>query len=96
MKDLIDLVLVKQSMKLDAARLRTALAGIFEGRDKQPLPESLPLPPSEWKVPYEKLATEVGIDPDLSAGHREAQDFLDQILRGLDNASWDPVKGSWV
>ena len=34
-KDLVDLVLVKQLMVLDAARLRTALEGVFEGR-RQP------------------------------------------------------------
>lgn len=95
-KDLIDLVLIKQSMKLDAARLRTALVGIFEGRKQQALPEALPPPPSEWKVPYGKLATEVGIDPDLVAGHREVRDLLDVILGGLDKGSWVPTKGNWI
>lgn len=95
-KDLIDLVLVKQSMRLDAARLRAALVGIFEARKLQELPEALPPPPSEWKVPYGKLASEVGINPDLDAGHQEAGDFLDEILGGLDEGSWDAIRGSWI
>lgn len=57
-KDLIDLVLVKQSIQLDAVqldaeRLRTALVGVFEGRKQQALPEAFPPPPPEWKVPTE-------------------------------------------
>lgn len=95
-KDLIDLMLVKESMKLDAARLRSALVGIFEGRDQQALPESLPPPPSEWKMPYERLATEVGIDPNLVAAHRQVRNFLDKILGGLNKGSWDPTKGAWT
>ena len=41
-KDLVDLVLVKQFMVLDAARLRRALVGVFEGRRQQGLPDRLP------------------------------------------------------
>lgn len=95
-KDLIDLVLVKQSMKLDAALLRTALVGIFEGRKQQPLPASVPRPPSQWKVPYGKMATDVGMDPDLAAGHRAVGDLLNEILSGRNKGSWDPAKGNWI
>lgn len=95
-KDLIDLVLVKQTMQLDAKRLRAALVGVFEGREQQALPEAFPPPPSEWKVPYEKLAKEVGIDPDVVAGPGEARNLLDEILGGRDNGSWDPLKGAWI
>ena len=41
-KDLVDLVLVKQIMVLDAARLRSAFVGIFEGRRQHGLPDRLP------------------------------------------------------
>ena len=46
-KDLVDLVLVKQFMMLDAARLRRALVGVFEGRGQHVLPDRLPPPPTE-------------------------------------------------
>lgn len=83
-------------MQLDAKRLRAALVGVFEGREQQALPEAFPPPPSEWKVPYEKLAKEVGIDPDVVAGHGEARNLLDEILGMRDNGSWDPLKGAWI
>lgn len=95
-KDLIDLVLVKQSMQLDAERLRTALVGVFEGRKQQALPEAFPPPPPEWKVPYGRLASEIGLDPDLVSGHREVSDLLDDILGGLEEGSWDSTKGAWI
>jgi hypothetical protein len=69
-KDPVDLVLVKQLMVLDAARLRSALVGVFEGRRQQGLPDRLPPPPTDWAVPYRNLAKEVGVDPDLQTEGR--------------------------
>ena len=82
-KDLVDLVLIKQSMTLDSARLRAALVGVFAARGQQALPDVFPKPPREWVVPYRKLAEEVGIEPDLAAGHRAAAQLIDEALRGL-------------
>jgi nucleotidyltransferase AbiEii toxin of type IV toxin-antitoxin system len=48
-KDLVDLVLVKQLMVLDAARLRSALVGVFEGRRQQDLPDRFRPPPTDWR-----------------------------------------------
>jgi len=95
-KDLVDLVLIKQSMTLDATRLQSALVGIFERRLQQDLPQSLPPPPSDWKVAYRKLAADVGINPELVAGYQEASDLLNEILAGRQKGSWDPVQGQWV
>jgi hypothetical protein len=79
-RDLVDLVLIGGSATLDGTRLRAALRGTFEGRRQHPLPASLPPPPASWSVAYRKLATEVGLAPDLAAGHREAAALLDPIL----------------
>ena len=94
-KDLVDLVLVKQLMVLDAARLRSALVGIFEGRRQQDLPDRLPPPPKDWAVPYRKLAKEVGVDPDLRAGYTEAAALLDPALADRATGRWNPKKASW-
>jgi len=94
-KDLVDLVLVKQLMGFDAARLRSALVGVFEGRHQHGLPSRLPPPPTEWAVPYRKLAMEVGIDPDLRAGYAHAAAFLDPVLVGRNFGRWDPQRASW-
>lgn len=95
-KDLVDLVLVKQFISLDARRLRAALVGTFEGRRQHPLPASLPRPPADWAVPYRKLASEVGIDPNFATGHAEAAALLNPVLGGVAVGRWDPERGAWL
>ena len=95
-KDLVDLVLVKQFMALDATRLRSALVGVFEQRRQHGLPSRLPPPPTEWEVPYRKLAKEVGTDPDLRAGYAHAATFLDPVLAGRNIGRWDPQRALWT
>lgn len=95
-KDLVDLVLVKQFMVLDASRLRTALVGVFEGRRQHGLPDRFPPPPPEWAVPYRKLAKEVGLDTDLRQGYAQAAALLDPVLAGRATGLWDPRKASWM
>lgn len=82
-RDLVDLVLIKKLASLDGERLRAALRGTFEGRGGHALPGTFPPPPAGWSVAYRKLAEEVGLDPDLSAGHREAAALLDPVLDSL-------------
>lgn len=94
-KDLVDLVLVKQFMVLDAARLRSALVGVFEGRRQQGLPDRLLPPPTDWAVRYRKLAKEAGVDPDLRAGYAEAAALLDPALTDRATDRWNPKKASW-
>jgi predicted nucleotidyltransferase component of viral defense system len=94
-KDLVDLVLVKQFMVLDAARLRNALVGVFEGRRQQGLPDRFPPPPTDWAVPYRKLAKEVGVDPDLRAGYAEVATLIDPALADRATGRWNPEKASW-
>jgi hypothetical protein len=95
-KDLVDLVLVKRYLPLNADRLRVALLGTFEARRLQSVPARLLQPPKEWAVPYRRLAHDVGIDPDLSAGHADAAALLDPVLGGLASGNWDPERGAWV
>lgn len=96
-KDLVDLVLIQESTRLDAERLREALVRTFAARDRQALPESLPPPPAAWATPYRKLAEQVGIDLDLAQGHSTAAKFLDPILTGRATVGrWDPARGRWL
>jgi predicted nucleotidyltransferase component of viral defense system len=95
-KDLVDLVLIKRSATLKGERLRAALRGVFEGRRQHEVPVTLPPPPRDWVVPYRKLATEVGLEPQMDAGHREAADLLDPVLGGEDSLRWNPGEGRWV
>ncbi|MGH2832659.1 MAG: nucleotidyl transferase AbiEii/AbiGii toxin family protein, partial [Solirubrobacteraceae bacterium] len=47
-KDLVDILLIESSAAVDAAALRHALESTFEERALQPLPNSLPPPPTIW------------------------------------------------
>ncbi len=94
-KDLVDLVLIKFYATLDASRLREAMVETFRSRALQDLPSSVPEPPPDWETAYRKLATEVGIDPTLSAGLAEAQALLDPILRGDTVSHWDSAHQHW-
>jgi hypothetical protein len=95
-KDLVDIVLVEQSMVLDASRLRMALVGVFEKRRQHQLPGRLPPPPRDWVVPYRKMATEVGVNSDLRKAYAEAAALLDPILAGRADGLWDPKDARWT
>ena len=95
-KDLVDILLIAESGPIQAAALRQALEATFAEREHQPLPTSLPPPPSAWTEPYRRLATEVEIEPDLSAAYIQAAAFLDPILAGRSNGTWDPRSRTWI
>ena len=94
-KDLIDLVIIARELSVDAHRLREALEATFQARDQQPLPSTLPAPPTDWTVPYGRTAREMGIDPDLAVGHSSAAALLDPVLSGTREGRWDPAHGGW-
>ncbi|MEX2031721.1 MAG: nucleotidyl transferase AbiEii/AbiGii toxin family protein, partial [Dehalococcoidia bacterium] len=48
-KDLVDVLLISRSERLDAFDLRNAIEVTFGKREQQLLPASLPPPPSSWK-----------------------------------------------
>lgn len=97
-KDLVDLVLIQSAAEVSAERLRRALHATFNVRDTHTIPQVLPPPPSDWGPGYRRLATEVGLQPDIGTGHRLAATFLDPLLSGTvyDTARWDPVRGIWM
>lgn len=94
-KDLVDIILIKSFVTLDASHLVDALRRTFEVRDRQSLPATLPAPPSDWAVPYGRLATEVGLTEDLAAAHAEAAAFLDPVLGNRASGRWDPERSAW-
>jgi hypothetical protein len=94
-KDLVDLVLIAGVAALDAGRLREALDMTFVGRSTRPLPPRLPAPPADWRVPYGRMCRDIGLDPDLRAGHALAAALLDPVLGGRAEGAWDPRTRSW-
>jgi hypothetical protein len=96
-KDLIDLVLIPAQFAFSAGRLRSALDQTFGARRTHPVPSALPVPPTEWRSGYRRMAGELGLNPELSVGYKEARAFLDPVLAGTvpDDATWDPARRTW-
>jgi hypothetical protein len=96
-KDLADLVLIAGGAALDALLLRSALNATFGRRATHPLPVRLPLPPAGWRVPYGRMSRDIGLEPDLHAGHAVAARLLDPVLTGdVMSGTWDPSAGCWT
>jgi len=95
-KDLVDILLIAGSERLDAASLRNALEVTFGQRDQQTMPASLPPPPSSWEEPYRRLATEVDLEPALDKAFAAAAEFLDPILAGRAEGEWNFQRRTWT
>ena len=95
-KDLVDLALIATEGAPDAALLRVALDRTFTLRAGQQLPPTLPDPPPDWRVPYGRMAREIGLDPDLEAGHALAARLLDPVLsQEVAAGTWRLGHGGW-
>jgi hypothetical protein len=95
-KDLVDLALIAKLSSLDAATLRREIDSNFGHRATHPPPKALPSPPPAWVLPFRRLAEEVGISTELTAGHRDAAAMLDPILKGeITGGEWSPDDRSW-
>jgi hypothetical protein len=81
-KDLVDLALIATEGAPDAALLRDAMNRTFAHRANHLLPTALPAPPPDWRVPYARMARDIGLDPDLDAGHSVAARMLNPVLSG--------------
>lgn len=77
-KDLVDILLIASTAQVHAAQLHDALETTFRERAQRPLPRSLPPPPASWKEPYQRLAAEVAVEPDLDKARHEAAAFSTQ------------------
>jgi hypothetical protein len=60
-KDLVDLVLLVQDGVLADGRLYTAVEHVFTVRGSHGIPAELGLPPASWQLPFQQLATEIGL-----------------------------------
>ena len=96
-KDLVDLVMIESMFSVQAGRLAQAIAATFAARGKAALTE-LPPPPGDWRIPFRKLAGEVGLDPEIAAAYIRVRKFINPILSGeaAAGARWDPRRHSWA
>ncbi|WP_437570536.1 nucleotidyl transferase AbiEii/AbiGii toxin family protein [Sorangium sp. So ce542] len=95
-KDLPDLALLATAQTIDAKRLREALEQTFAFRKTHTLPAAVPAPPPAWTTPYAAIAREDQLAwPTLDDVARAAQAFLDPVLAGGLDATWEPAGWKW-
>jgi hypothetical protein len=95
-KDLPDLALLATTQAIDATHLRTALKQTFSFRKAHSLPMSVPAPPPAWESPYAAMAREDQLAWATLGDVTEAvQSFLDPLLEGDLDATWNPTTWAW-
>ena len=96
-KDLPDIALLATAHAVDARRLRAALEQTFTFRKTHPLPAVLPDPLSAWATPYAAMAREDQLVwPTLDDVTSAAKAFLDPVLAGDLDATWDSDTWAWT
>jgi len=95
-KDLPDIALLATAQPIDAKRLRDALEQTFTYRKTHALPAVVPAPLPAWTTPYLAMAREDRLAwPTLDEVTTAAQAFLDPVLAGGPDATWEPEAWAW-
>jgi len=95
-KDLPDIALLATAQTLDSKRLRGALEQTFTFRGTHALPSKLPEPIAAWASPYAAMAREDQLSwSTLADVVKAAQAFLDPVLAGDLDATWEPGTWTW-
>jgi hypothetical protein len=95
-KDLPDLALLAMAQPIDATRLRAALEQTFGFRRTHALPASLAAPLEAWRTPYQAMARDDQLPwATLDDVTKAAQRFLDPVLEGGLDATWEPTAWGW-
>lgn len=95
-KDLPDLALLATVGQLDAQRVRAAIEQTFGFRKTHQIPGAVPAPIEMWKAPYEAMAREDQLLwVTLAEVTQAVQLFLDPVLAGALDATWEPTEWAW-
>jgi len=73
-KDLIDLVLLIEHTKLNAARLPKAIRETFQRRKTHEIP-----PPASWFGPFSEMAVECNLEPDMEKHFSVVSQFFSEL-----------------
>lgn len=95
-KDLVDIVLIAGMRAMESELLLKALQATFQARKTHPLPLIFPDPPENWGLPFRRMAREVRLDwDDLTQAVEQARRFLEPVLRGQAQGTWNPSLWQW-
>lgn len=78
-KDLVDLVLLIEQAKLDAARLAKSIRETFQRRNTHCIPTALAPPPVSWSARFSEMAEECGIDADIHKHFAAVEQFCQKL-----------------
>jgi hypothetical protein len=78
-KDLVDLILLIERTKLDAARLPRAIRDTFQRRKTHEVPATLASPPTSWSRPFAEMAAECGLEPDMGKSFGVVAQFFGNL-----------------
>jgi hypothetical protein len=81
-KDLVDLALLFESGGLNNQRILDALQLTFERRATHTMPTELAAPPFEWQLPFQVLAEECGLPPEIATVFARVRGFFEEVLTG--------------
>jgi hypothetical protein len=79
-KDLVDILLLIESGKLNSDRLQNALSKTFDRRKTHEIPSDLPEPPDLWNAPFKKMAEVCGISNDLHLAIERIRQFYKTLI----------------
>jgi predicted nucleotidyltransferase component of viral defense system len=78
-KDLVDMVLLARMRAFDLSTLKEALRQVFKVRSTHTLPLTLNPPPSEWQLPFDKLARECALPLGLDDAFNETANIYNKV-----------------
>jgi hypothetical protein len=74
-RDLVDMILLIHSGTLDTSSVAEAILRTFDRRATHPIPAVLEPPPTDWSMPYERLADECQLDRSVADAFAELSRF---------------------
>jgi len=98
-KDLVDLIIIAASERIEADRLEISVRVTFSVRATHAVPSKLPEPPAFWAQSFSIIASEAHIIPitNLRDGHAFAAHFWNPFLAGnVAHQAWLPTNATWV
>jgi Nucleotidyl transferase AbiEii toxin, Type IV TA system len=78
-KDLVDLALLIEQVKLDIAHLPKAIRDTFQRRKTHEVPTVLAEPLASWSAPFAEMARECGIEPGLGHHFSRVRQFYSKL-----------------
>ena len=95
-KDLFDILLLTGYGEISGKELSQALELIFEIRGSHDLPEMVPSPPENWRMPFEEMAGQSNLEyGTISSAYQALQNFFDPLLGNEGVSVWDPEGKTW-